>query len=326
MTRILVAESEDFSPRALEILEQKSVVTLADLDRNGLLQAVTECDVLWVRLRSRIDAEVMDAAPNLKLIATNTTGLTHIDQAEAVRRGIEIVSLQGESNALRDIRATAELTIALMLSLLRRIPSASQHVRGGAWNRYEFKGNDLHNRIVGIVGYGRLGQIVARYVKAFDAHVLATDIPGKANSMETGIELVTLNDVLAGSDLVTLHTNLCESTFRLIGHRELQQMQPGAWLVNTARGELIDETALLASLELGHLSGAALDVLCNETNGVSENPLVRYAGTHDNLLLTPHIGGFTYESLEKSEFHLAKKLTKHLEDIAAVNRSNNDPE
>src|SRR5262249_11149941 len=144
-------------------------------DRTGLLSSVRTADILWVRLRHQIDVEVIAAAPHLKLIATPTTGLNHIDLREAQRNGIEVVSLQGENEFLQDVRATAEHTVTLILALLRHVPASLEHVRGGGWNRDLFKGHELCGKVIGIVGYGRLGRIVGRYLSVFDAHILVAD-------------------------------------------------------------------------------------------------------------------------------------------------------
>jgi D-3-phosphoglycerate dehydrogenase / 2-oxoglutarate reductase len=307
--RILVSESVGFSARAAERLSKAGVLTLADLDRNSLLSEVGEVDVLWVRLRHQIDGEVMHAAQSLKIIMTATTGLNHIDLKEAQRRGIRILSLCGETEFLKDIRATAEHTIALILALLRRVPAALAHVCDGGWNRDLFKGYELHRKTVGVVGYGRLGQIVSHYLKVFDTRVLVATRNPNAVVAEPGVTLVPLDDLLHDADLVTLHVNLCEETQVFFGRREFGAMKPGAWFVNTARGELIDEGALLESLQSGRLAGAAVDVLSSESSaGLNEHPLVVYAREHNHLLITPHIGGCTAESMEKTECFLADRL------------------
>ena len=152
MLKLLIAEAEGFSPEALTRLREFADVDTRDLSRAELLASVHDVDVLWVRLRNRIDARVMAAAPRLKVIVTNTTGVNHIDLEEAARRKIRVVSLKGETDFLRSIRATAELTIGLLLSLTRHIPAAAAHVANGGWDRYPFKGNDLYGRTAGIVG------------------------------------------------------------------------------------------------------------------------------------------------------------------------------
>ena len=265
--------------------------------------------MLWVRLRHRIDSQIMAAAPRLKVIVTPTTGLNHIDLEDTRRRGIEVLSLRGENEFLADVRATAEHTIALILSLLRHVPAAMAHVKCGAWNRDQFKGSELYGKTIGVIGYGRLGRIVAHYLRAFDGRVLATDPDLNGAPVAPDVKLVSMTQLLQEADLVTLHTNLCEKTLGLFGQAEFSTMKRGAWFINTSRGELVDENALLAALRSKQLAGAALDVLCEEhSDGMGSNPLVVYAREHDNLVITPHIGGCTTESMEKTELFLAKKL------------------
>ena len=307
--RILVSESVGFSARAAELISQAGELVLADLDRRGLLSAVKETDILWVRLRHRIDAEIIAAAPKLKVIVTPTTGLNHIDMVEAERRGIRVLSLRSEAEFLQDVRATAEHTLALILALLRNVPAALTHVRDGGWNRNLFKGRELYGKTVGVVGYGRLGKIVARYLKAFDTRVLASDPTVDLGSAEPGITIVPLSKLLQEVDFVTLHVNLCDETWRFFGREQFAAMKEGAWFINTSRGELVDESALIDALRSGRLAGAALDVLCEEDyHGMGNHALVNYAREFDNLIITPHIGGCTAESMEKTEMFLAEKL------------------
>lgn len=317
-TKILVAESQGFSTAAATILRQTGDLVLADLDRPSLLASLRVVDVLWIRLRHKIDAQVIDAAPHLKVIVTPTTGLNHIDLEETQRRGIRVLSLQRESEFLQDVRATAELTLGLILTLFRGIPRAATHVQHGGWERDLFKGNELYGKAVGIVGYGRLGRIVGRYVSAFDARVLATDPNLTADTIEPGITVVSLHELLQEADVVTLHVNLDQGTMGFFGREQFAKMKKGAWFVNTSRGELIDENALLHSLQSGHLRGAALDVLRDEHSvSLHNHPLVAHAREHDNLLITPHIGGCTVESMEKTELFLAEKLKMYISSFAS---------
>jgi D-3-phosphoglycerate dehydrogenase len=317
--KILISESGGFAQEAAALLRQVGDLTLADLDREGLLCAVKEVDILWVRLRHRIDCEVMNAGQRLKIIVTATTGLNHIDLQEAARRGIQVFSLRGEAEFLRDIRATAEHTVALILALLRHIPAAFTHVRHGGWNRDLFKGRELHRKMVGVVGYGRLGRLVARILKSFDMPILAADPYVDEGAVEDGVALVSLAQILREADLVTLHVNLCEQTRGLIGREQFAAMKQGASFVNTSRGELVDERALLDALYTRQLAGAALDVLCDEdSSGMQANQLVAYARAHDNLIITPHIGGCTVESMEKTECFLADRLLTLLKQKAAI--------
>ncbi len=310
---ILVAESNGFPRAAAETLRLAANLKLADLDRNQLLREARAADVLWVRLRNLIDAEVIEAAPRLKIIVTPTTGLNHIDLVEAERRDIQILSLRGETEFLKEVRATAEHTIGLILALVRNTAAASASVLKGAWNRDLFRGDELYGKTVGVVGYGRLGRIVARHLRAFEMRVLTYDPQLNPTSVEDGVEFVSLPELLRQADIVTLHVNLCAETSGFFGALQFAAMKRGARLINTSRGELIDEQALLAALSSGHLAGVALDVLSNENSGGMENhPLIKYARHHPNLLITPHIGGCTSESMEKTELFLAEKLGRAL--------------
>jgi D-3-phosphoglycerate dehydrogenase / 2-oxoglutarate reductase len=314
---ILVAEAQRFSPQAVARLEQVGRVRLEDLDRAGLLAGVAGADVLWVRLRHRIDEEVLAAGPGLRAVVTPTTGLDHLDLEAAERRGVRVLALRGEVDFLREIRATAELAIGLMLALLRNLPEAAKHVRDGGWDRDRFRGRELHEKTVGVVGLGRLGTIVAGYLRAFGCEVLAADPHRAPAEVPEGCELTGLDDLLRRAHLVSLHVSLSDATRGLLGAAELGRMREGAWLVNTARGELVDEQALLGALRSGRLAGAALDVLRDERPaGMAEHPLVRHAREHSNLLITPHIGGATAESMAKTERFLADRLAAILEDDA----------
>ena len=303
---VLITESDGMSSQARHDLEQVGYVIAASIvDRSELLTAVKAAAVLWVRLRHRIDAEVIASAPNLAVIATPTTGLDHIDVNAADRANVEILSLRDAGSFLDDVRATSELTLGLMLSLLRRIPQATRDVTLGHWDRDAFKGLELCRRTVGIIGYGRLGRLVAGYLKAFGARVVACD----PHVHSDDIEMMTLDEVLAISDVVSIHVKLSDETRGLIGHRELALLKPSAILINTSRGELIDEHALLDALTSRRIAGAALDVLAGESaSGVGHLPLVSYAREHPELLITPHIGGCTFESMAMTEVFLARRV------------------
>jgi D-3-phosphoglycerate dehydrogenase len=309
-SRILITESRGFPPAALNRLLHAGHVELADLDRAGMERSIADAEVLWVRLRHHIDAALLDRAPLLRMIATPTTGLTHIDVDEVERRGIDLVSLRGETAFLNGVRATAEHTIGLILSMLRHIPESAAHVRDGGWDRDLFQGGEIYNRTVGVVGYGRLGRIVGRYLRAFEARVLAADPNAGRHTVELGVELASLDDLLRNSSIVTVHVNLCDATRHLFGRREFERMQPGSWFINTSRGEVVDEAALIAALDSGRLAGAALDVIADEH--VPGSRLLEYARGHRNLLITPHTGGCTLESMQKTEIFLAEKVVERL--------------
>lgn len=310
MFSILNVEPNEYCEEARRILQECAVVTEALLSRAELLARISEYDGLILRLGHRIDREVFAAASRLKFVATNTTGLNHIDVEEAQRRGIEVISLRGERAFLNTVTATAEHTWGLLLALIRHIPDAYQHVRARGWERDCFKGIELSGRTLGVIGYGRLGSKVAQYGIAFGMRVLANDIT--MFPPQPGLEFVTLDDALRQSDIVSLHVPCAPSTFDLIGQRELALMKPGAYFVNTSRGEILNEDALLNALDSNHLAGAALDVLRGENIGdpdwMRHDRLIEYARTHSNLLITPHIGGATADSMAKTERFIAQKI------------------
>ncbi len=320
---VLVSESERFSPDVCSRLEEHVELRLADLDRAALIKAVADVDVLWVRLRNQIDAEIMDAAGSLKWIVTATTGLNHIDMEAAESRGITVLSLKGHTDFLRRVCATAEHTMALIFALLRNLPHAADHVRAGGWDRDLFRGSELDGKTVGIVGYGRLGRLLAGYLSVFGVRILATDKPTSDTSgrveQNAEVTLLPLDQLLSQSHIVSLHVDYTRENRAFFGKEAFAAMKRGAFFINTARGELLDETALLDVLNSGHLAGAALDVLADErATGMSDHPLVAYARRRDNLIITPHIGGCTRESMEKTEGYAADLLLHELMDLAGA--------
>jgi len=261
--RILNAEPENYSPQAVEIISQVGELRLEQQDREGLLAAVSGMDALIVRLAFQIDEQVFAAAPHLRAVVSATTGLDHIDLAAAERHGVKVLSLRGEEEFLRSIPATAELTWGLLLSLTRNIPAAFNSVLQGNWQRDLYKGHDLAGRHLGILGLGRIGQMVARYGLAFKMQVLAYD-PILSRRMENVTSVESMDELLSRSEILSIHVPLNTSTTGLIGKRELDLLPARALLINTSRGDIVDETALVSALESGRIAGAALDVLSNE--------------------------------------------------------------
>lgn len=311
--RILVAERSSFSERGLQALAQIGPIEALDLSQVELVRLISDFEVLVLRLGLQADEAVITAGKELWMIATATTGVDHIDLAAAGRKGIAIISLQGEREFLDQVYATAEHTFALLLSLIRHIPSAFEAAKEYEWRRDLYRGRELNGKRLGIIGCGRLGRMVARYGAAFGMRVLVFD-PNQ-NDLPDGIgRCESLHELLAASEIVSLHVPLNEETRRLISAAEFEAMRPGAILVNTARGAVVDEQALLIALESGRLGGAALDVLSQEhtLSTQRDHPLIEYARTHDNLIVTPHIAGATYESVEKADLFLAGKIHEYL--------------
>lgn len=273
-----------------------------------------EAQVLIVRLGLRVTREVMDAAPHLRAIVTATTGLDHVDLRAASERGIAVLSLQGESAFLRTVTATAEHTWALLLAVVRHIPAAFASVRHGEWDRDRFRGRDLRGRHLGILGLGRIGERVASYGRAFAMPVGAHD-PRRSGWLPDVLRFDTLDALLRWSDVLSVHVPLDGQTRGLLGEPHLRLLPRGAIVVNTSRGEIVDEAALASLLASGHLAAAAVDVLAAEqiAEQRQRSPLLAYARSHDNLLVTPHLGGATLDAMARTEVFMAEKLKRFLE-------------
>lgn len=309
MTSILNAEPSGYAPEARLILQSLGQLTERQVSRNELISLIPDVDVLIVRLAHEIDDEILAASRRLRVIATATTGLDHIDVAAAAARGIVVLSLAGEANFLRSIPATAEHTWALLLALHRRVPLAVSRVAGGHWSREGLLGTDLCGQRLGVVGVGRIGQMVARIGAAFGMDVAGFD--PYLDAWPPAIErMPTLASLLRRSDVLTLHVPLTPETRAMLGSRELGLLPPGAVLVNTSRGDVVDEAALATALLGGSLRGAALDVLRNERHpaDLARSPLIEYLRSHSNLLITPHIGGYSEASLARAEIFVARRL------------------
>lgn len=305
--KLLIAETEGFSGAVLDTLRTWAEVDLGPLAAGTLSSALGEYDIIWTRLGHRLPATDIPSACRCRLLALTTTGLDHIDVAACDAAGIRIASLRGETQFLRGVRGTAEHTIALALALLHRLPAAHASVLAGRWDRNAFRGRELYGRTVGIVGMGRLGSIVADYYRAFGMPILGYD-PCPDFPTEIATRCNSIEQLLENAQVISVHVAYHPGTHHLLSSRQLARVSADTVLINTSRGGVIDEDALLTALKSGRLAGAALDVLDGEPHIGSDHPLVQYAQAHDNLLLTPHIGGNTVESFAKTEAFVAQKV------------------
>ncbi|MAT42548.1 MAG: hypothetical protein CL609_09420 [Anaerolineaceae bacterium] len=310
--RILNAEPDSYCKEAEAILRSLGSVDFKSLNREQLLNCIADYDVLIVRLGFQINREVFLKAKKLKTIVTATTGLDHIDLAAAKEFGVTVLSLRGEVDFLRSIPATAELTWGLLLNITRNLPQAYFSVLNGRWDREAFRGFDLAGKKLGILGLGRIGEKIARYGLAFDMQVRMFDID-KTKTAPGVKSMDTMQDLFAWADIISIHVPLNETTQNLVGMNELSQMENG-YLINTARGDVLNEQDLILALEKGHLRGAAVDVIQDE-RGLENNPspLINYAKSHSNLIITPHIGGASFDSMASTEIFMANKLKNHLD-------------
>lgn len=296
--RVLV--TEPLSERGLELLRKDFQVEVRpDLTGGDLAGAIGPYDALVVRSQTQVTAEVIEAAESLKVIARAGIGLDNVDVEAATRRGVMVVNAP-QSNII----SAAEHTIALLLAQARNVPRADRALRAGTWERSAFQGVELQGKTIGVVGLGRVGALVAQRAAAFGMRVIAFDpyVP-RERAKEMGVELMpTLEALLVQADFVTIHLPRTPDTEGLIGEHELSMVKEGARLVNTARGGIVDEAALLKALEDGRLAGASLDVFANEPT--TRSPLFEL----DNVVVTPHLGASTAEAQDKAGVTVAEMV------------------
>jgi len=299
--KILVCDH--IEDRGIERLRQVGfeVDVNSEISREQLEGTIANYDAIIVRSRTKVTREIIDCGKRLKAIGRAGAGLDNIDVEAARERGITILNTP-EAPA----EAVAELTIGLILSLARRIPLADQTMKEGRWLKKDFEGWQLEGKTLGLIGLGNIGVKVARIAKGFGMRILITKrIPPDPGLLrELKAEFVPLKDLLKGSDIVSLHVPLTDQTHKMIGAKEINMMKDGAFLINTSRGAIIDEEALLDALESGKIGGAALDVY--ETEPPKDSRLIRLS----NVVCTPHIGAQTEEAQKDASILIAEKIIK----------------
>ncbi|HEX7173446.1 MAG TPA: phosphoglycerate dehydrogenase [Candidatus Limnocylindria bacterium] len=302
MGRILVAEP--VAQPALDLLaESHETDVRLGLPRDQLLQLLGEVggwDALVVRSQTRVDGDLLAAAaPRLSVVGVASVGIDRIDVEAATRAGVMIVNAPTGNTV-----AAAEHTMAMMLALLRHIPDADSSVRGGAWDRARYTGRELRGKVLGVIGLGKIGKAVARRATGFEMRVIATDpYLTEEQAGEAGARLVGLAELLHRSDVITVHTPLTPQTRGLLGRAQLEATKPGAFVLNVARGGIVDERALADALASGHLAGAAVDVYSAEPM-TADNPL----RSAPNVVLTPHLGASTAEAQDRVGLEMAEQV------------------
>jgi D-3-phosphoglycerate dehydrogenase len=267
-------------------------------DRPKLLEAVADADALLVRSATTVDAEVIAAAPKLKIVARAGVGLDNVDVDAATAAGVLVVNAPTSN-----IHSAAEHALALMLSAARQIPAADATLREHTWKRSKFNGTEIFGKTVGVVGLGRIGQLVAQRIAAFGTHVIAYDpyVP-PARAAQLGIELLPLDDVLARADFISVHLPKTKETAGLLGKEALARTKPGVIIVNAARGGLIDEHALADAIRSGHVRAAGLDVFATEP--CTDSPLFDLP----EVVVTPHLGASTSEAQDRAGTDVAASV------------------
>jgi D-3-phosphoglycerate dehydrogenase len=299
--KIIVADK--ISERGFALLRETGweVVTPSAAE---LPAAIADADGLVIRSATKANAALLEKAPKLRVIGRAGVGVDNVDVEAATRRGVLVMNTPG-GNAV----SVAEHTLALMLGLARSVPQANASTQAGKWEKSSLSGTELRRKTLGLVGFGRVGMEVARRARALEMKVVAYDpyvTPAAASELD--VELVSLEEVLKRSDVVSLHTALSQATENIINAAAIAQMKKGAWIINCARGELIEEAALADALKSGHLAGAGLDTFAVEPP--KNSPLIGLP----NVIATPHIAGSTREAQEEVGTAIAQQVKDYLND------------
>lgn len=299
VTKPVVLIAEELSPATVDALGPDFEIRSVDgTDRPALLEALGTADAILVRSATQVDAEAIAAAPALKVVARAGVGLDNVDITAATAAGVMVVNAPTSN-----IISAAELTVGHILSLARHIPAAHSALAQGLWKRSKYTGVELYEKTVGIIGLGRIGALITARLQAFGVNVVAYDpYVTSARAQQLGVTLLPLDELLAQSDFITIHMPKTPETTGMISDAQLALMKPTAFLVNVARGGLIDEDALHRALVAKTIAGAGLDVFVKEPP--TDSPLLAL----ENVVVTPHLGASTDEAQEKAGVSVAKSV------------------
>jgi D-3-phosphoglycerate dehydrogenase len=299
VSKPVVLIAEELSPATIDALGPDFEVRSCDgANREELLPALADVDAVLIRSATKMDAEAIAAGRQLKIIARAGVGLDNVDVQSATQAGVMVVNAPTSN-----ITSAAELAVALLLATARNIAPANQALKGGAWKRSKYSGVELLDKTVGVVGLGRIGALVAERLKGFGMKVIAYDpYTSAAKAGQIGAQLVSLDELLAESDFITIHLPKTPETVGLIGEDALHKVKPNVRIINAARGGILDEAALARAISDGRVAGAGIDVFATEP--CTDSPLFE----HESVVVTPHLGASTDEAQEKAGVAVAKSV------------------
>jgi D-3-phosphoglycerate dehydrogenase len=303
VTRPIVLIAEKLAPSVLEVFGDDLDVQHVDgTDRAALFAALVGAEALLVRSATRVDAEALGHAPRLKVVARAGVGLDNVDVPAATQRGVMVVNAPTSN-----IVSAAEHAVALLLAVARRIPAADASLRHGRWERSSFGGVELSGKTVGVVGLGKIGQLVSQRLAAFGTTLIAYDpYVSPARAAQLGIELVKLDELLSRADAISIHLPRTPETLGMIGAEQLAMTKPGVLIVNAARGGLVDEQALADAVRRGQVGGAGIDVFATEP--CTASPLFEFP----QVVVTPHLGASTVEAQDRAGTDVAHSVLRAL--------------
>lgn len=303
MSKPVVLIADKLAQSTVEALGDSVEVRWVDgPNREELLAAVPEADALLVRSATTVDREVIDAAPNLKIVGRAGVGLDNVDIDAATERGVMVANAPTSN-----IHSACELAISLLLATARQIPAADKTLRDGEWKRSQFKGVEIYRKTVGIVGFGHIGQLFAQRLAAFETKIIAYDpYANPARAAQLGVELVKLEELVARADFVTIHLPKTKETTGMFDAELLAKSKKGQIIINAARGGIVDEQALADAITSGHIRGAGFDVY--ETEPCTDSPLFAL----DEVVVTPHLGASTVEAQDRAGTDVADSVLRAL--------------
>lgn len=309
---ILILEPSGYSEEAISLYSKIGEVYL-NFDQVEL----NKVEILVVRLNYKIDSKLCDQLENLKLVATPTTGLNHLDTDYLSRRSVKIISLRDAPKKIQSISSTTEITIWHIVNLVRKASNAVSAVKvNDEWRRDDYKSRQLSSMAIGIVGLGRIGSQVANVCDALGMDVYFYDpyleLENCTEILQKYKSVNSLEKLLMCSNIVSIHVPLNVETENLFCEKMMQNMNSESYLVNTSRGEIVDETAIVNAIKMNRLSGYACDVLTGELNvPIEENTLVKFSKTNGNIHISPHIGGCTVDAMHQTEVIIAEEVLQY---------------
>jgi len=311
--KLLCPDPKIFSSEALELIKKNFLSNIKDLTQSNFNKIGKNYNIIFTRFTKYIGSEIMSKNTKVKYILTPTTNPEdYIDLNLARKRKIKVFSLKNDGGFLKSIPATAEHTFLLILALSRNLIEATESTSLKKWNPGDFKGQELKGKTLGIIGLGRLGKKVASFAKTFEMNVIFYDKKIQKNNKFQKVS--SIYKLVSMSDIITIHASLNNETFHLINKKVLSRFKKNSILINTARGSIIDSNALIDSLKKKKIKGAAIDLIEDEffVYKKKREPLLSYAKKNSNILITPHIGGFTEESVKKTDLFILKKFNNFL--------------
>src|SRR4030066_276835 len=300
--KVLVSDS--LSPKGIEILKRAGleVDVKTGLKPEELKKEISKYDALIVRSATRVTADIIDAAKNLKVIGRAGSGLDNVDKDAATKRGIVVMNTPGGNTI-----TTAEHTVALLFSMARQIPQATSSMKQGKWEKKKFMGVELYNKTLGIIGLGNIGAHVAKIALGMGMRVITYDpFLSEEKAKALGVMVVDLEALIKTSDFITIHVPMTNETKNMINQKTIGMMKKGVRLINASRGGIVDEKALYDALKSGKVAAAALDVFDKEPPG--ESPLLEL----DNFICTPHLGASTEAAQENVAIAVSHQLVDYL--------------